>query len=165
MSASAGTIYMCYGSIRGEAEVPPGVSRLPASGGWMKLTSCSLTAAINYATQSSVQLQSSADAPPALVTKLSDASSTGLFRESLLGTSSQPVVIIFVRTGTDGPQEYMRFELEECGIMDFAVESGADERATEKFAITFNRLTVISWDYNSRGEAMGQAMATIQHVH
>ena len=34
MSGSS-TVYMCYGNVRGEAEVPGNVRKAPASGGWM----------------------------------------------------------------------------------------------------------------------------------
>ena len=88
-----------------------------------------------------------------------------MFRESLLGTFDKNVVITFLRTSPGGgPQEYMRIELEGCGIVDFGIDSGGEERATEKFSIRYGRMSVISWGYDTRGQPTGQAFATIQNV-
>ncbi|MEO3473463.1 type VI secretion system tube protein Hcp [Roseomonas sp. CAU 1739] len=161
---SGSTVHMCYGSIRGEAEVPANVIKAPASGGWMKLTSCSLAAAVNYGQRYSLQLQGGGDVTPILVSKVTDASSTGMFREAILGKADQNAVIIFMRTGPDGPQEYMRLEIENCGIVDFTVDSSGDDRATEKFGISYGRMSVISWGFDASGQAAGQAMAMIENV-
>lgn len=164
MSGSASSIFMCYGSLRGEAEVPPDVTTEPASGGWMKLTSCTVAAAIEYGVQFTSLTTGAANATPIQITKLTDASSTGLFREAILGAAPQKLAITFLRSGPAGPQEYMRIQAEECGIMDFSIESGGDERATEKFAIIFGRLSILSWEFDLDGVATSQAMVTIEHV-
>lgn len=165
MSGSASSMYMCYGSIRGEAEVPGQVTTAPASGGWMKLSTCSLAASVNFGQRFGLQQQGGGDVTPVQVTKVSDASSTGLFREALLGKADRHVVITYMRTTPGGgPQEYMRFELEDCGIVEFSVESGGEERATENFAISYGRMSVISWGYDTKGQPTGRAMASIQNV-
>jgi len=164
MSGSASTVYMCYGSIRGEAEVPGKVKKAPASGGWMKLTGCSLSAAMNYGQRFAMQVEGGGDVTPVQVSKVTDASSTGMFREALLGNADKNAVITFLRTGTDGPQEFMRVELEGCAIVDFAIASGGDDRAVEKFSIRYGRMSVISWGYDARGQAAGQAMAMIENI-
>ena len=63
-TGSASSVYMCYGSVRGEAEVPAKVKKAPASGGWMKLTGCSLAAAVNYGQRFSAQMQGGGDVTP-----------------------------------------------------------------------------------------------------
>ncbi len=163
---SASSVYLCYGSVRGEADVPGKVKKTPASGGWMKLASCSLAASTNYGQRFSMQVQGGGDVTPVQVTKVTDASSTGMFREALLGTFDKNAVVTFLRTtpGGTGPQEYMRIELEGCGIVDFAIDGAGGERATETFGIRYGRMTVISWGYDARGQAAGQAMAMIENV-
>lgn len=164
-TTSGSTVYMCYGSIRGEAEVPGKVKKSPASGGWMLLTGCSFAAATNYGHRFAMQVEGGGDVTPVKVTKVTDASSTGLLREALLGANfDKNVAIVFLRTGEAGPQEFMRVELEGCGIVDFTVDSGADERATETYLIRYGRMSVISWSYDARGQAAGQAMAMIENV-
>ncbi len=164
MSGSASSVYMSYGSIRGEAEVPGQVDRKPAAGGWMYLTSCSLSAAANYGQRYGAQAQGGGEVTPVLISKITDASSTGMFREAILGNTNQNAVITFLRTGADGPKEYMRVELQNCGIVDFAIDSGGDERGTETFAITYGRMTFISWAYDAGGSPTGRAMATIENA-
>jgi type VI protein secretion system component Hcp len=163
-NASASSVYMCYGSVRGEAETPAKVSKVPASGGWMHLDGCSFAGAVSVGQHASVQVEGGAEAAPVQVTKVTDASSTGLFRDSLFGTFDQNVVITFLRTGTDGPQEYMRLELEGCGIVNFAIDSDGMERATERFSIRYGRMTVISWGFDARGQPAGKAMAVIENA-
>ena len=163
-TASASSIYMCYGSVRGEAEAPAKVSKAPASGGWMKLIGCTFAGAVNYGQRFAMQVEGGHDGAPVKISKLTDASSTGLFRESLLGSFDKNVAITFLRTGTDGPQEYMRLELEGCGIVDFAIDSGGDERATEHFSIRYGRISVISWGYDARGQPTGKSMAMFENV-
>ncbi|HWT08074.1 MAG TPA: type VI secretion system tube protein Hcp [Roseomonas sp.] len=163
-SSSASSVYMCYGSVRGEAEVPGKVKKSPASGGWMKLTGCSFSASANYGQRFAMQVEGGGEVTPVQVTKMTDASSTGLFRESLLGSFDKNAVVVFLRTGPDGPQEFMRIELEGCGIVDFAIDSVGEERASETFSIRYGRMSVISWGYDARGQAAGQALAMIENV-
>lgn len=163
MSGSS-TVYMCYGSVRGEAEVPGRVKKAPASGGWMQLAFCSLSGSISYGQRFSMGVAGGGDVMPVQVGKVTDASSTGMFREALLGSHDKNAVITFLRTGPNGPQEYMRVELEGCGIVDFAIASGGDERATETFALRYGRMSVLSWGYDARGQAAGQAMAMIENI-
>lgn len=163
-SATTSTIYLCYGSVRGEAEVPGKVKKAPASGGWMKLASCSLTAAMNYGERISTQVTGGGDVTPVQITKLTDASSTGMFREALLGSFDKNAVITFMRSGTGDPQEYLRVELQGCGIVEFGIDSAGEERATESFSIRYGRMTVISWRYDASGQASAQGMAMIENV-
>ena len=89
-----------------------------------------------------------------------------MFREALLGSFDKNAVVTFLRTtpGGTGPQEYMRVELEGCGIVDFSIEGTGADRATETFGIRYGRMTVISWGFDARGQAAGQAMAMIENV-
>jgi len=161
MSDSGSSIYMCYGSVRGESTAPAKVRKAPASGGWMELLSCSFAGSVNYGQRYAMQVAGGGDVLPVQVTKLTDASSTGLFREALLGSFDKNVVITFLRTGPDGPQEYLRLELEGCGLVDFQIDSPAEERATERFAIRYGQMSVISMTFDDRGQTNGQAFAVV----
>lgn len=163
-TGSSSSIYMCYGSVRGEADTPSKVSKAPASGGWMVLSSCSFAGAINFGQRFAMQVEGGHDATPVKVSKLTDASSSGLFRESLLGSFDKNVAITFLRTGEDAPQEYMRLELEGCGIVDFAIESGGLSRAVETFSIRYGRMSVISWGYDARGQPTAKSMTMFENV-
>lgn len=164
-SSPVSTVYMCYGSVRGEAEVPAKVRKTPASGGWMKLTACSLAAGINYGQRFAMQVEGGGDVTPVQVSKLTDASSTGLLREALLGDATKNAVITFLRTGTHGAQEYMRIELEGCAIVAFGIDGGAEDRAVESYSINYGKMSVLSWSYSDSGQAMGQALAMIENTH
>jgi type VI secretion system secreted protein Hcp len=165
-SGTTSTIFMCYGSVRGEAQVPGKVKKAPASGGWMQLKSCSFSASMNYGQRISSQVEGGGDVTPILITKLTDASSTGLFREALLGTFDKNVVIAFLRTGVSGtePQEYLRVELQGCGIVEFGIVGSGEDRAVETFAIRYGRMTVVSWRYDANGQSAAQGMAMIENI-
>lgn len=160
MSGSDSSIYMCYGPVRGESSVPAKIRKAPASGGWTELLSCSFAGSVNYGDRYAMQVPGGGDVTPVLVTKITDASSTGLFREALLGSFDKNVVITFLRTGRDGPQEYLRLELQGCGLVDFQIDSD-HQRATERFAIRYGQMSVISTTFDADGQANGQSFAVL----
>lgn len=148
-SAGAGSeaIYMCFGSVAGEARALERIPTSPASGGWIRLASCSFAARVGHPQMTEARSGFEGEAPPVRVSKLTDASSVGLLREALMGRFDQPVVIAFVRTGQQGPQEYMRIEMEGCGIVAFGME-GAEERQTETFDIRCEQITITTWRFS-----------------
>jgi len=160
MSGSDSSIYMCYGSVRGESEAPAKIRKAPASGGWMELLTCNFAGSVNYGGRYAMQVPGGGDVTPVQISKITDASSSGLFREALLGSFDKNVVISFLRTGTDGPQEYLRLELLGCGLVDFQIESG-HERATERFAIRYGQMSVISTTFDVGGQPRGQSFAVL----
>ena len=163
MSGSDSSIYMCYGSVRGESDAPSKLRKAPASGGWMKLTSCSFAGSVNYGQRFAMQVPGGGEVTPVQVTKVTDASSTGLFREALLGTFDKNVVIVFVRTGTQGPQEYLRLELQGCGLVDFRIDGAGEDRSNESFAIRYGQMSVISAMFDAAGQQNGQAFAVLMN--
>ncbi|MBP0466765.1 type VI secretion system tube protein Hcp [Roseomonas sp. PWR1] len=162
MPSGQTSIYMCFGDVRGDVQVPGQISKAPASGGWMTLLSVEFAAHVNYG-QRTAAFKEGSDATPLRVTKETDSSSTGMLRNALLGAHDKGVAIVFLRTSDgEAPQEYMRLELVNAGITDFSIEGGADERSTESYAITFAEITVITWIHD--GSARGsQAVAIIQN--
>jgi type VI protein secretion system component Hcp len=162
MPSGNSAIFMCFGDVRGDAPTPGDISKAPASGGWMQLHSVDFGAHVNYGQRTATHKEGS-DATPIRITKDTDSSSTGMLRNALLGEHDKGVAIVFLRTG-DGqaPQEYLRLELVNAGITDFAIEGGAEERSTETYAISFAEITVIGWVHD--GSARGaQTVAIIQN--
>jgi type VI secretion system secreted protein Hcp len=158
------TICMCYDGVRGESRrVPDAVKKSPASGGWMDLKSCSFAAGSNFGQRSSEQIQGAGDVTDVTITKLTDASSTGLFREALLGEFDKNVVITFMRTGRAGPQEYLRLELQQCGISSFGSQSVGNDRPVESFSIRYGRMVITSFAFDKGGQATAQGTATIDN--
>jgi type VI protein secretion system component Hcp len=130
----------------------------------MKLTGCSFAGTSNYGTRFSQQVEGAGDTTPIQITKLTDASSTGLFRDALVGSFNSNAVITFLRTGTHEPREYMRVELFSCGIVDFSIDSGGDDRSVERFGIRYGAMNVISWGYDAQGTPAGRASANIKSM-
>lgn len=158
------TICMCYDGVRGESRrVPNSVRKSPASGGWMDLKSCAFAAASNFGQRSSDQIQGAGDVTDVTITKLTDVSSTGLFREALLGEFDKNVVITFLRSGRVGPQEYLRLELQECGISSFGTKSEGNGRPVESFSIRYSRMVITSFSFDRGGTATAQGTATVDN--
>lgn len=144
---AAEAIYMCYGTVPGEARTTLKISNSPASGGWIRLASCSFSGRVGHPQMAEAQKEFEGAMPPVRVTKVTDASSVGLLREALMGRFDVPVVIIFVRTGNQGPQEYIRLEMEGCGIVAFGMD-GAEERQTESYSIRCEVATITTWQFS-----------------
>lgn len=140
-------IYMCFGSVSGEVRTVGNIQNSPASGGWIRLGSCSFSARVGHPQMTEAQSDFEGEVPPIRITKVTDASSVGLLRESLMGRFDQPAVIVFVRTGASGPQEYIRIEMAGCGIVAFSMEGG-DERQTETYDIRCQNVTIMSWRFS-----------------
>lgn len=147
-SGSTSTVFMCFGSVAGEAKELAQISKAPASGGWMALESCQWSGSMNYGARSSERTSDTADASPVVVTKLTDGSSTGLLRQAILGDFSNQAVIVFLRTGTGGRgDEYLRLELQDCGIVSFDVTGAGDQRNVESFTIQYAAMEVRSFTF------------------
>lgn len=152
-SGSASAIYMCFGSIAGEAQAPGQLSKAPASGGWMSLESCSFQGSMNFGQRSAEQLRGGGDISDVTVTKVTDASSPGLLRLSVLGDFSHAAVIVFLRTSAGGAQEeFLRLELRDCGITSCQIDSQDGERSVETYTIRFATLDINSFIFDTRGQ-------------
>jgi|GEM_PF-3475673 len=150
---SASMVFMCFGNLAGEAQTPGPIAKAPASGGWMKLTSCQWSGSMNYGARAAERIVDSADAAPVVVTKVADGSSTGLLRQAILGDFSNQAVIVFLRTGAGGrADEYFRLELLDCGIVGFDVASTNGERNIETFTIRYAALDVRSFAFEGANQ-------------
>lgn len=152
-NGSAGGVFMCFGSVAGEAKTPAQISKAPASGGWMPLESCQWAGSMNYGARSSERTSDTADASPVVITKVTDASSTGLLRQAILGDFSNQAVIVFLRTGTGGKaEEYLRLELQDCGIVGFDIAGTGDERSLETYTIHYAAMDVRSFTFEGTSQ-------------
>jgi len=151
-SGSASAIYMCFGSVAGEAQAPGQMSKAPASGGWMSLESCSFQGSMNFGQRAAEQMKGGGDISDVRVTKVTDASSPGLLRLALLGDFSHAAVIVFLRTGGGAQEEYLRLELRDCGITSCQIDSLDGERSIETYTIRFATLDINSFLFDTRGQ-------------
>lgn len=76
-----------------------------------------------------------------VVTKSTDGISLKLWQESVMGKLDNKVDIVFVRTGAGEPVEYLKFELEGCGISGFSMSSGGD-RPSESISLNFDKIVM-----------------------
>lgn len=163
-SASFGEsgIFMCYGSLRGEASVvPPTIPRDPASGGWMQLHSCGFSGTTTFKKVATGRaLQGVAQGTPIRITKQTDASSIQLLRDAMLGRQYNDVCIVFLHTGHGGTlEQYLRLEIEKANIVSFNMLS-ADERATESYEIRYMNMRVVTIAAGSGPQSVANVVNT-----
>lgn len=73
------------------------------------------------------------------VTKSADASSAQLIRMLLMNDVDRKIEIRFVRTDSDKPGKYAFFEMENCGITDYAITSHGST-PNESLLINFEKI-------------------------
>jgi type VI protein secretion system component Hcp len=163
--AAQPSIFMSFEGVNGEVDLP--VDAVPAGPGqkWTPLLACRFSAEVNVRGRamsggSSTKVDFGGDAPPVLITKRSDASTVGLMREVLAGKAYRSAVIVFVRTDTDGPTEYLRYELRGCSLVSFEFAGFANDRATESFGILYKQMSVITFA-GGHGAKGAQSSATL----
>lgn len=88
-----------------------------------------------------------------VVTKVTDAASTNLFRASLFG-EGKSVKIDFCKTDKDAFEPYLQLELENTLVSNYSASSGGD-RPMESLSLNYTKIT-----YNNIG--MGAANETGQ---
>ena len=74
------------------------------------------------------------------VTKLLDASSGGLFKESVTGSEGITVLIDIVQTGTSTVQKYASYTLEECMVSSYSIGASAGGAPTETISLSFAKI-------------------------
>jgi type VI protein secretion system component Hcp len=155
-----GAIFLSYQGVEGEATVAGHISSAPAGGAWIELSTCTFSGAADYAQQSAARDKMQTELRVS-VTKLVDAATIGLLRESINGDFKKNAVISFVRQSAGDTAEYLRLELANCGIVAFGVDSGED-RGVERFDLHCGELTIMSWAF--QGSTRGApAVTTIRN--
>ncbi|HYZ34062.1 MAG TPA: type VI secretion system tube protein Hcp [Crenalkalicoccus sp.] len=75
-----------------------------------------------------------------VVSKVLDSTSAKLLKEALVGRLNRKVTIEFVRTGRDKPIVYAAYDLTDCGITSYKLESQGDI-PVETLNLNFLRIT------------------------
>ena len=74
------------------------------------------------------------------ITKMLDAASGGLFKESVTGSEGVTVVIDIVQTGANTVQKYASYKLENCMVSSYSIGASAGGAPTETLSLSFARI-------------------------
>jgi type VI protein secretion system component Hcp len=142
------SIVLSYEGVPGEIASLPGVGAAPPGDGWIWASHCSFRTEAAYAQSDTARRTMQAEIKVSFATEVNRAT-TGLLRAALAGTFDKSVVIAFLRTTSDGArEEYLRLELENCGIAAFKLAGGA-ERPKLYFDLHCGAFTIMSWDVDA----------------
>jgi type VI secretion system secreted protein Hcp len=83
-----------------------------------------------------------------LLVKLTDNSTTGLFKESVTGNAGKKVEIKFVSTGANKVEEYMSYILENCLVSEYAFNTGADGQPVERIKLSYSKILINYSDFD-----------------
>lgn len=145
-------IAISYEGVSGEIASLGGVGTSPPGDGWIWVNQCSFRTSADYAQADSARTTMQAEIVVDFVAEVNMAT-IGLLRAGLTGTFDKSVVLAFLRITADGPwEEYLRLELENCGISAFGVES-SDDRPGIYCILHCGQFTIMSWaiDGSTRG--------------
>jgi type VI protein secretion system component Hcp len=165
--ASESSIFLSYDGVTGETVFTDGGVRPGPGTNWIQLLQCALVADANVQAramsgQGGASLDFGGDAPPIKVVKQTDAATVGLMREMLAAPVMRTATITFVRTDTDGPAEYLRFELVGCNVVGFEFLSSGEDRSNETFDINYKQLTIMAFA-GTDGAKGAQATVTLMN--
>lgn len=133
-------IYMQYDGIDGDVTTK-GHEK------WIELQSCSLGANRSMTSSSSSAADRESSTPSVseiVVTKVTDAASTNLFRAAVgkgPGSEGKLVKIDFCKTDAGDTEPYLQLELENTLVSSFSVSSGGD-RPMESLSLNFVKVTL-----------------------
>ncbi|MET4696868.1 Hcp family type VI secretion system effector [Endozoicomonas lisbonensis] len=74
------------------------------------------------------------------LTKMLDASSGGLFKESVTGSDGVKVQIDIVQTGAKAVQKFASYILEDCIVSSYSIGASAGGAPTETITLSFARI-------------------------
>ncbi len=162
MSMSGSSIFMSYEGVRGESLAPSSVSSSPAGSDWIALTFCQFSGAIGHGQRSETASEFENEGAPVRIGKETDASTIQLLDRMLRGAFDRAVVIVFLRTGQDGPVEYLRLEMLNCGIVEADLDGDGEARPHERYAIRYGEISIITWSFDGGGRRT-QSVAVIRN--
>ena len=84
------------------------------------------------------------------ITRMMDAATPLLFTDACVG-KGKLVKIDLTTIGTDNINSYMKYELSECMLSNYAVSCDLDERPYETISLSFTKLTMKYQPYDSSG--------------
>ncbi|ARU55472.1 hemolysin-coregulated protein [Oleiphilus messinensis] len=76
------------------------------------------------------------------VTKVMDGASSGIFKESLVGSEGKKIVISVVKTGADQVDEYVKYELEEALVSSYSMSAGDSGPPSEVLSFSFAKIAM-----------------------
>lgn len=97
------------------------------------------------------------------LSKKSDSSVVGLFKEVVTGASGQEVTLAFVRTGKEGLQAYMSYVLTNCIVSHYGIDAAGDEEPLEIILISYSKIVVSYTDHDATNKA-GSPMRVMYDV-
>lgn len=146
------SIVVSYEGVSGEVASISGIGASPPGEGWFWAHQCHFWTSAAYPQTSAARTTMQAEIKVSFVTEVNKAT-IGLLRAGLTGTFDKGAVIAFVRLTADGAnEEYIRLELENCGISSFKVVGG-EERPQLQIGLHCGQFTIMSWgvDASTRG--------------
>ena len=75
-------------------------------------------------------------------TKMMDAASSGLFKESVTGSEGVKVVIDVVKTGADKIEKFVTYELEDVLVSSYSVSASDSGAPMESVSLSFAKITM-----------------------
>jgi type VI secretion system secreted protein Hcp len=76
------------------------------------------------------------------ISKIMDGASTGLFKESLTGSTGCKVLIDIVKTGADRIEKFVAYELEDCLLSNYEIDAYSNAAPVESISISFAKITM-----------------------
>lgn len=146
------SIVVSYEGVSGEVASITGIGTSPPGDGWIWANQCSFWTSAAYPQTNSARSRMQAEIRVSFVTEVNMAA-VGLLRAGLTGTFDKSVVIAFLRLTAAGTyEEYIRLELENCGISSFKLVGAAD-RPQLQISLHCGQFTIMSWavDASTRG--------------
>ncbi|WP_208354175.1 Hcp family type VI secretion system effector [Pseudaestuariivita rosea] len=140
-------IYLQHDSIPGEATHQDHV-------GWWDIESLHWNVSRNMNTQAGSSANREASEPvisEVIVTKVTDSSSVGIFKETCTGNIGKTVVIDLVTTGNPG-QQYTKYILSNTLLAGYSVDTSGD-RPIETIRLNFTHIEQKFTPYKTDGSA------------
>ena len=147
-------IVISYEGVPGDIAWIGGIGVSPPGEGWIPAEQCSFWTADLHAVSPGDQARLQTEIKVSFVTQVNMATN-GLLRAGLTGSFDKSAVIAFLRTAPDGTyEEYIRLELENCGLSEVMIESHAD-RPHVHGVLSCGQITIMSWSFDgsTRGAA------------
>lgn len=88
-----------------------------------------------------------------ILTKEADNSVAALFKESVAGSSGKKATLKFVRTGTEGVEEFMEYTLQDCLVSSYSISANGDEEPTESVSLSFSRCEINYTDFDASNKS------------
>jgi type VI secretion system secreted protein Hcp len=76
------------------------------------------------------------------IAKMMDGASSGMFKESLVGSEGVKVVIDVVRTSADKLEKFVSYELENVLVSSYSLSAGSESAPAEGISLSFGKITM-----------------------